>query len=362
MKVPPIEIQWLMTEDICGVISDENREILQHHLQNPNYLSYYTLLKSRFPADNDDEMRLSAKDAASFIIAEHLRQQRKTKRLLTLAAAASLLILISIWAVFSWGPSKLIAETEADVIIRIGDDQPLDLSEPSGQFEGGSYSIRDSIFTVSGTSQGNIVAVSVPAGRKFKIRLPDSSIVQLNSLTELKYPVSFTETRDVTIKGEGFFQVKGSTSPFTVSTDSLLVKVLGTTFNVNSYRPDCIFISLVTGAVSVAASNKTVKLTAGNTLIHRKIKNQMQIVTLEPDHDLGWLNGHYSFNDYPLDSLARDIERIYGKKVTVSGNRNKRITGTIFSNSLQQSLSRLEEARLLQYKYIDSNHLQLQPW
>lgn len=354
------DIQWLMTQDICGIISEKDRLQLEQYLQVPEYQSYYQHLKSRLDNINlaDPELGGFSAQQIAAMVQTNDRMRRKKKTMLIRLSAACVTVIAMIagfWLYLS--PSQ--HSTVAGISVKIDGHQQLDLSHTKGTFEGGTYSISDSILTVKGNGENKIVLIDVPAGKKYKVRLPDSSVVQLNSGSSLSYSLDFNTERNATIKGEGFFDVRKSLAPFTVTAGNLSVQVLGTTFNVNSYKPGMVVIGLVTGGLKVTAGSKFMLLKPGNLLIHRD--NQMQIASLEPDRDLGWLNGYYSFNSYPLDSLALDIERIYAVKVIVSGQTSSRVTGTLLISDLKGSLLRLQSAGLMDYKFDGTGHLIIWP-
>ncbi len=80
--------------------------------------------------------------------------------------------------------------------------------------------------------------VKTAFGMHSSLRLPDSTMVWLNSGSTLKFPLSFRnqKERKVILHGEGYFEVvKNEKHPFIVSTESVDVKVLGTSFNVMAY-------------------------------------------------------------------------------------------------------------------------------
>lgn len=83
--------------------------------------------------------------------------------------------------------------------------------------------------------------------------LPDGTTVTLNRNASLTYPARFKgETRNVTLKGEGFFNVTpDKTKPFIITADNSSIKVVGTSFNVksNSERTEVI---VETGVVEVS--------------------------------------------------------------------------------------------------------------
>ena len=96
--------------------------------------------------------------------------------------------------------------------------------------------------------------ITVPAGQRVNLDLPDGSNVWLNAGTKMQYPVSFmTGKREVILDGEAYFEVvHNEKSPFVVHTSTLDVEVLGTKFNVEAYSARKIFeTSLMEGKVKV---------------------------------------------------------------------------------------------------------------
>lgn len=80
----------------------------------------------------------------------------------------------------------------------------------------------------------------IPKRTFYHLVLSDGTKVWLNADSKIKYPVSFgQDKREVSLRGEGYFEVaKDSTRPFIVSTDKMDVRVLGTTFDVNTYEEE----------------------------------------------------------------------------------------------------------------------------
>ena len=90
-------------------------------------------------------------------------------------------------------------------------------------------------FYHNGADQQLMVAVA-NEGIVKEVVLPDGTRVWLNNLATLKYPREFSEKeRNVYLEGEAYFEVtKNRHKPFTVQSDAMRVRVLGTTFNFKS--------------------------------------------------------------------------------------------------------------------------------
>ena len=92
----------------------------------------------------------------------------------------------------------------------------------------------------SGDNKANsVIAVQTEIGNRTMVYLPDSSKVWLNSLSQIAYSNNFgKDSRKVTLKGEGFFEVSHSNVPFIVDVKDFQIKVYGTKFNVSAYAED----------------------------------------------------------------------------------------------------------------------------
>jgi ferric-dicitrate binding protein FerR (iron transport regulator) len=103
-------------------------------------------------------------------------------------------------------------------------------------------------------SESGFIEKAAPEGKISSFTFQDGTTVKLFSGSVIRYPVNFSEdSREVYLKGEGFFEVKRDTNrPFTVKTNTLMTTALGTSFNIQTYEngSKC-NVSLVTGKVRV---------------------------------------------------------------------------------------------------------------
>ena len=91
--------------------------------------------------------------------------------------------------------------------------------------------------------------LSIPRGETFKVVLSDGTEVLLNSDSRLSYPTVFKgKERVVSLEGEAYFNVtKNTEHPFIVKSGNVQVRVLGTEFNMCSYTPDNVRVTLIEG-------------------------------------------------------------------------------------------------------------------
>ena len=92
------------------------------------------------------------------------------------------------------------------------------------------------------------MVASAAHGQVREMLLPDGTKVWLNQSSVLKYPRAFEgKERHVYLDGEAYFEVaRNHEKPFTVKSQAMDVRVLGTSFNIKC-RPDNSFAETTLG-------------------------------------------------------------------------------------------------------------------
>jgi transmembrane sensor len=151
-------------------------------------------------------------------------------------------------------------------------------------------------------------------------QLPDGTLVSLNSNTQLKYPKRFgKDTREVTIEGEAFFEVKpNKNKPFIIHAGNAQIKVLGTSFNVSAYpRARLVEVIVETGKVQV--SNKLTVTEQTNELILDPgdkgtlvySSNALLKTTNQDPNFMAWKTNNLIFRATSLNEVIRNLEKVY---------------------------------------------------
>lgn len=179
--------------------------------------------------------------------------------------------------------------------------------------------------------------INTPKGGEYKLILADGTRVWVNSESELKYPVKFTEkTRMVYIKGEAYFEVTpDAEKPFVVQTpDSMLVKVLGTHFNISAYEEDeTIATTLAEGKVEVSDGKQTMILEPNQQSIFDKKEKHFTCHTVDPYQYLSWKDGKFIFEKETLENIMERLERWYNIQVFFKSEKVKKLR---FSGDLEK--------------------------
>lgn len=193
--------------------------------------------------------------------------------------------------------------------------------------------------------------LTIPRGGQFQMTLSDGTKVWLNSETQLKYPVSFTdgESRQVElVYGEAYFDVSPSTehsgANFKVFNNNQEVEVLGTEFNIKAYKDEThIYTTLVEGKVSVKVDQTTnnqqptTRILAPNQQSSLDLKNnKISIATVDVYNETSWKEGVFDFTKMPLKDIMKVLSRWYDMDVVFV---NKNIEDIIFTGKFNKSRS-----------------------
>jgi transmembrane sensor len=187
----------------------------------------------------------------------------------------------------------------------------------------------------------NTTTIQTTYGETRSLYLPDGSEVILNANSSINYGEKWTvgEDRHVTLKGEAYFIVNEQSTTthrdrFIVHTPELNVEVLGTRFNVNTYRPKTQVV-LQKGSVDIVTKiNKEEKkyhLIPNQSAVFDKQNDVVNISKVNSEAFVSWKDKRFIFDQTPLSDVAIMLENTYGIKVIISDKElaAKQISGEI---------------------------------
>ncbi|NJK94937.1 MAG: DUF4974 domain-containing protein [Bacteroidales bacterium] len=198
--------------------------------------------------------------------------------------------------------------------------------------------------------------IEIPAGKKSSHRLPDGTLVWLNSNTK----ISFTETFDnaeriVELEGEAFFEVKkDSLRPFRVKAGNVVVTALGTAFNVSAHEMENFEVSLKDGKVKVEneleETDKALVLVPGEGAMLKK--SGLMKTKVDRLKAYGWKDGILYFNQSSFNDVVENLERWYGVQFEIKYNPHQSwsFTGTYENETLKNVLLSMSKTRDFNYK------------
>ncbi|OOV19152.1 FecR family protein [Flavobacterium sp. LM4] len=210
------------------------------------------------------------------------------------------------------------------------------------------------------TEQPAIAAnTSIDFSGKQLIRLPDGSTVLLNDNSTLKYKQdSFnTKTREVTLTGEAFFDIKrNEKKPFIVHTGKVQTKVLGTAFNINTYNSSGnIEVTVARGKVQVGDDEKIYGIITPN----QQIKVNKNTLSFEQNNISAavvteWKSNYLILDDINMEEAIALISQKYKVQISLANEKikNCRITASFLNDEdLDHVLKVISSVIETEYRY-----------
>lgn len=176
--------------------------------------------------------------------------------------------------------------------------------------------------------------ISVPRGQRKQFLLPDSTVVWLNALSTLQYPVNMRAgERVVNLTGEAFFKVvKNTAHPFLVRTQNFQAEVLGTSFNIRAYPNELMNKTVVTeGAVKITIGDEEAILRAQEAASISPFSQDSAILKISQYPNVtaatDWINGLLYWDKVDFRTVLNDLSLAHNVDITWKGNLNCKFTG-----------------------------------
>lgn len=214
----------------------------------------------------------------------------------------------------------------------------------------------------NGNDQQMMVAVA-NEGIVKEVILPDGTKVWLNNSATLKYPREFSEKeRNVYLDGEAYFEVtKNRHKPFTVQSDAMRVRVLGTTFNFKSDK-NCRIAeaTLIEGEIEVKGNKEEgqIILAPGQRAELNKNNRRLTVKQVNAKLDAVWHDNLIPFQQADIFTISKALERFYDVKIILSPDiqADKTYSGVLKRKSnIESVLKSLQNSIPIDYKIVGNN-------
>ena len=217
-------------------------------------------------------------------------------------------------------------------------------------------------FYQNGTDQQVMVAVA-NEGIVKEVVLPDGTKVWLNNSATLKYPREFSEKeRNVYLEGEAYFEVtKNRHKPFTVQSDAMRVRVLGTTFNFKcDKRCRIAEATLIEGEIEVKGNKEEgqIILAPGQRAELNKNNGRLTVKQVDAKMDAVWHDNLIPFQKADIFTITKALERFYEVKIILSPDirPDKTYSGVLKRKSdIESVLKSLQNSIPIDYKIVGNN-------
>lgn len=202
------------------------------------------------------------------------------------------------------------------------------------------------LFLTFFNGEGNTIQQNYAAtDAVLEANLPDGSKVLLNSHSTLAYEEKGKGPRALKLKGEAYFTVKhNEEKPFVIQVDEVLVRDVGTAFNVKEL-PNAAGVEVYVeeGIVDLyTETNKGIRLVKGETGIYNKATK-----TFTKSIDDRYIKGAampykskvFNFNSTPLSEVVAQLNAVYGNKFELADDAIKNCPITVdFANETPDNI------------------------
>lgn len=352
----PTEINYLLEKYKAGQCSEQEQALLNswylHQLERPVNLSLQEIEAAE--AQNRTDIFNHIK----------LAGQARSRRLWMTGIAASLLFAVLAFGIVFLQKDREqiksnqtayvndIAPGKNQAVLQLSGGKTIQLNQNKGSvvFDaiGAAYNDGTELDAASEEGKASTVITAItPNGGTYSFVLSDGTKVWLNAASSIRFPQHFDNktARRVELTGEAFFEVASIKTasadglptkvPFIVATDDQEIEVLGTQFNVNSYKNEIqTKTTLLEGSVKLTgidqqrSLNNGVLLKPGYTAVLKG--NKFVISEADIEEALAWKNGYFLFRNESLHSIMRKISRWYDVEVVYEGDfENREFEGSM---------------------------------
>jgi transmembrane sensor len=189
-----------------------------------------------------------------------------------------------------------------------------------------------------------------------EVVLEDGTKVVLNRDSRLRYGRTFDPgERKVYLSGEAWFDVVRDTArPFLIDAGEAMVRVLGTSFNVNAYRKNpTVEITVESGLVAMSSKKDEqdqIVMKAGSGGLYHKSLNTLKLIPTSDPNSISWKTRELFFQETSLREVADLLNRVYDVNIVIVNPElaSCPLTVTFRDQSLEAILHVLEQTLDLQ--------------
>ena len=199
---------------------------------------------------------------------------------------------------------------------------------------------------------------------KILFTLDDGTLIWLDENSTLSYLKDYGKTnRKVKLEGKAFFDVTESKNhPFTISTPSTSVQVLGTSFSFSDRKEEqTVNLEVITGKVAFSDNENIRQVIEKNQSLHfNKIQKTLHVN--KRNKYPGWKKADFkiSFESTPLALVLNTLSKHYDVSITIAEEnlKKEKITAKYSTRrSIKNILNSITIALDLKYKFEDDKYV-----
>ncbi|GAB1474258.1 FecR domain-containing protein [Bacteroidota bacterium] len=347
-------------------IKDYSNEIYFEKFKEMWHVSVDTNYIDNNVAEHDPEKFIS------YIKRSKLRDRNRKRAFMSISAAAVIVLMIGLTQFLNKGGEdsihtidfKELSYSKDSVKVELNNGETVkSMKSRTANITTLAANIEQSGQTTEAPQAKVYNTVSTPPGERVAMVLSDGTVVYLTSNSYLKYPSKFdSHSREVTLVGRAYFEVKKSKVPFIVKTSDMNVEVLGTSFDVESRTSGTsTSVILVEGSVKVEADGRT-KIIYPNEQIslHRETK-EITVKNVDSKLMTMWKDGVLIVHGQSFEELVESLSSWYGVQITdlTTVSKFERFNGRFDREDIEAAIKAVAISANIRYR-IDAGKLILE--
>ena len=195
------------------------------------------------------------------------------------------------------------------------------------------------------------------------LTLSDGSKVLLHKNAHIDFDPSFSgKTREVTLVGEAYFDIRHDTRPFIVHTGRITTTVLGTAFNINAHEKD-FTVTVLKGKVKVddGAGDFSI-LKRNEQLMVDPINHKLKKIQVNAKEEIAWKKPYLLFNDVSMKEAVEELQQRFRVPITLANPAAEscHVTASFTQGESPEQIIRvLSKINNMEYKLIPGGGFEL---
>lgn len=377
--------RWI-AEEFAGVITKENQARLeQWRVESPVHAKEYDEIRTYIMTEDErgEKEKQIVKNEWRKFERIHFRKYVIWRRIGRYAAIMVMPLLVGGYFVASeWKSSEVTVADHVEIVPGTGkaqlimadgrflkleqkEDMKLDLPGVKVVATGKKIVYRAIEVETSTPKVEEYNTLVVPRGGEYMLELSDGTKVWLNSDSELRFPVMFVgDRRSVEIEGEAYFEVaKDEGKPFHVLANGTDIKVLGTSFNVMTYRGRTV-TTLVEGKVCLTYKDESVLMVPDRQAEVIMETGKIFMREVDAKNFTLWKDGVFYFENAALETIAERLSQWYDVNIIFNDEALKQLRYSVEMkryNNIQDLLTKIEKTQKVKF-LIQGKSIYIRKW
>ena len=205
-----------------------------------------------------------------------------------------------------------------------------------------------------------ILAKTLDNKKSDVIVLSDGTKIWLNKNATIHYPQTFgSDERRVILTGEAYFEVsKNPNKPFIVEASNANIKVLGTSFDINTKHKNTM-VSVNTGRVEVSNADKSSNVIITKGYSANVENNHVNKFDTNNPNYLSWKTGEFTFDNTDITEVISLLNSYYSKQIALKNTTDTTcsLTAHFKKLKLQEVIEIIELTCDIDVVYLSENKI-----